>query len=1061
MGEAEQDISESAAGPTPPLARRRWPRLLGLGALGLLAVLLFAVWLARVEVADRLIASEFRKLDIPATYRIDSIGPREQVLSKIAVGDPKHPDLTIERMVVSISPRLGVPVISRLELDQPRLHASWRDGRFSLGSLAQLFEGPSTKPFRLPRLDLVLRDARARLDTDYGPIGIKIEGTGGLRGGFTGIVAAIAPNLSADGCALRQASLYGKVSVTDGKPAISGPLRLARLDCPGRALAVQRLGVQFSATLDSDLAGFDATSGLASGPLALGAQWVAALDGSSRLTWRNGGLTAAYRLTAHRAQSAVLLASSLTAEGSMRLRDGAAHIDLDGTISGQGLRAGEGLEASLRQAEQAAAGSLAAPLIGQLRAALVRELPGGTLSARLVAHRDSAMTSLVVPSASLRSSAGVDLLSLTRGQYALPASGPPRLGGNFASAGPGFPRIIGSIAQQQDGNALVRLTMDDYHAADAHFALPQLALLFTRNGAIGIGGEARLSGQLSGGSVQGLVVPLEGRWTAAQGLSLWQRCTAIGYDRLAYAGLTLDHDRLTLCPGPDGAIVRQNARGLRIAAAAPALVLSGRLGESPIRISSGPIGFALPGMLVARQFDVTLGAPDAPSRFELAELTARIGKDVTGRFTGTTAGLNAVPLDLVDASGNWRYAGGRLAISGGELRLKDRQRVARFQPLIARDATLALANGRIDARAVLREPASDREVADVVVTHDLATGVGHADLKAPGILFDDKVQPMTLTGLALGVIADTHGMVRGTGRIDWTPDKVTSIGDVSTDGLDFAAAFGPVKGASGTVHFTDLLGLVTAPDQKLKVAMINPGIEVDDGTVAFQLQPGYVLQVEGAKWPFMGGTLELKPVRMVLGAAETRRYELVVTGLDAQLFVQRMELANLDASGTFDGTLPLIFDQNGGRIEGGLLVSRPPGGNVAYVGALTYKDLGAMANFAFQALRSLNYRRMRIAMDGPIAGEIITRVRFDGVTQGNGARRNFFTRQIGKLPLQFNVNIRAAFYQLMTNFKSFYDPAYVKDPRELGLIGADGKPIHPPPAVNAPDIQPSVSRKRP
>ena len=184
MGEAEQDISESAAGPTPPLARRRWPRLLGLGALGLLAVLLFAVWLARVEVADRLIASEFRKLDIPATYRIDSIGPREQVLSKIVVGDPKHPDLTIERMVVSISPRLGVPAISRLELDQPRLQASWRDGRFSLGSLDQLFEGPSTKQFRLPRLDLVLRDARARLDTDYGPIGIKIEGTGGLRGGL-------------------------------------------------------------------------------------------------------------------------------------------------------------------------------------------------------------------------------------------------------------------------------------------------------------------------------------------------------------------------------------------------------------------------------------------------------------------------------------------------------------------------------------------------------------------------------------------------------------------------------------------------------------------------------------------------------------------------------------------------------------------------------------------------------------------------------------------------------------------------------------------------------------
>ena len=66
-----------------------------------------------------------------------------------------------------------------------------------------------------------------------------------------------------------------------------------------------------------------------------------------------------------------------------------------------------------------------------------------------------------------------------------------------------------------------------------------------------------------------------------------------------------------------------------------------------------------------------------------------------------------------------------------------------------------------------------------------------------------------------------------------------------------------------------------------------------------------------------------------------------------------MELANLSATGTFDGQMPLEFDANGGRITGGALVSRPPGGNISYVGELTYKDLSAMGNFAFQTLRSL------------------------------------------------------------------------------------------------------------
>ena len=44
-------------------------------------------------------------------------------------------------------------------------------------------------------------------------------------------------------------------------------------------------------------------------------------------------------------------------------------------------------------------------------------------------------------------------------------------------------------------------------------------------------------------------------------------------------------------------------------------------------------------------------------------------------------------------------------------------------------------------------------------------------------------------------------------------------------------------------------------------------------------------------------------------------------------FVTEMELTNLSATGTFDGTVPIIFDADGnGRIERGLLLSRAGGG---------------------------------------------------------------------------------------------------------------------------------------
>ncbi len=126
-----------------------------------------------------------------------------------------------------------------------------------------------------------------------------------------------------------------------------------------------------------------------------------------------------------------------------------------------------------------------------------------------------------------------------------------------------------------------------------------------------------------------------------------------------------------------------------------------------------------------------------------------------------------------------------------------------------------------------------------------------------------------------------------------------------------------------------------------------------------------------------------------------------------------------------------------------------------------------MANFAFDALKSLDYREMRIGMDGALAGEIVTRVKFTGVKQGATAKQNFITRRLAGLPIEFNLNLRAPFLQIISSFKSLYDPAAVKDPRELGLLDAAGRPlspatINPPlPAIKPEDIQPSDSEKRP
>ena len=144
--------------------------------------------------------------------------------------------------------------------------------------------------------------------------------------------------------------------------------------------------------------------------------------------------------------------------------------------------------------------------------------------------------------------------------------------------------------------------------------------------------------------------------------------------------------------------------------------------------------------------------------------------------------------------------------------------------------------------------------------------------------------------------------------------------------------------------------------------------------------------------------------------------------MDAGQFLQQFDFKNLNATGVFDGVLPMVFDASGGRIEDGRLSAREGGGGIAYVGELTEKDLGFWGDLAFQSLRSLTYRSLAVEMNGPLAGEMVTGVRFTGIRQGEGAKTNFLLRRLTRLPIVFNITIRAPFRGLIDSAASFYDP---------------------------------------
>lgn len=1056
-------------GPQDGKRRQLWPRRrrtrIVIGVLVLVLIGVSAVWISREQIAGDVIDDYLDKNGIPATYDIVAVGPRVQVIENLMVGDPAQPDLTVRRMVVEMGVGWAGPEARRVWIEGARVYGAYRGGTFTFGALDPLIFTGSTKPPALPAINVVLTDARALIESDFGAVGVKLDGAGRLDDGFGGVLAATAPGIGVPGCRAQRATLYGTLTTKDGAPRINGPLRIGDLACGGGTLARADIGTAM--TIKRDFSGAEGDLRVQGRGLAHQTAQAKGLSGTARVTWGGTRLALAHDLTLTNVAAPQGRLARLAAEGAWRGAADGSRGQWEGTLRGAGLTPGADLTASLVAAERGTQGTLIAPLLAKARGAVGRALTGARFAAEAIVRHKGADIALIIPEVAITSRAGTRVLAASQINAAIGAGGLTGLRGNILAGGEGLPNINGRMEQEPGGAWALRLAMAEYRAGTSRLAIPRLALRQESVGSISFAGLVTASGDLPGGGVSGLTVPLEGAWTSRSGLAVGTRCTPVRFAALALSGLALKGQAITLCPEGGGPMLSYGSR-LTLAARTGPLALAGALGDNPARLTADRAVIRYPAPFVVDGLVARIGAPGSEVRLSAASLTGSLAGDIGGAFSGGAAQLEVVPLDLGAITGRWSFADGALRVDDTDFTLTDRpeQGAARFKPLIASGASLRLVNNIISAEATLRHPKSARAVTAVTLTHDLDTATGGALLTVPGILFDKSLQPEDLSELAKGVIAFADGTVTGTGRIDWKAEAITSSGTFASEGLDFAAAFGPVRGLQGKVTFTDLLNLTTAPDQTVRIAAINPGIEVLDGAVQFEVKDGTLLSLEDARFPFMGGELRMRPLAMDFSQPEERRYVFEIIGLDAATFVAQMELTNLGATGTFDGTVPIVFDKDGnGKIEGGVLLSRPGGGNVAYIGELTYEDLGTMGNYAFEALRSLNYTQMRVGLNGSLAGEIITNFDFDGVQQGAGTKQNFITRRLAKLPIRFKVNVRAQnFYELTTMVRSFWNVDFLGSPVDRGLLKAeDGRfvPATSPSPALPPTLPPATKSVQP
>lgn len=1035
--------------------RRGWLRWLGIGT-GTLGLVLVALWTQRAPIADNFLNRELNRRDVLARYRLVDVGLRTQRIEKLVLGNPGNPDLTADWVEVDIGFTGLTPEVVAVRAGGVRMRGALHQGVLTLGELDKFRDSQSTAPFSLPDMGLALSDARMQLATDAGVVGLTLDGSGNLQSGFRGKLAAAMPQAGFTGCGAVAATAVLDVAIQAERPRLTGPIRAHALACQNRSIALAQPAGQMDVTLGKALDRWKGRVTLAGA--ALKAQGIVAarpratvdFDGTAAKT--GGRLYLDAQALGGIGGGAGVLAQDLGVDARWSVATGRTlEAQAQGTLAASRLHGGG--RDPLAGARASAAGTPVGPLAVRLADAVRAAGRDNQLKASFAAAQNGTRGTLVLTDAALsaRSGARIGLAPDSRLAVSWPGTAKRpvdwALDGSLTTDGGGLPRAALRLARRPGGGFGGQMFIDPYAAGDARLALE--AVRFTA----GAGGETRfatslrLDGPLDGGALRGLTMPVEGRIAADGSLAVNPRCVPVSLLSARYGGFALGRTRQTLCPAEGGALLAYNRNGLRGGAQIRNLALHGRSGTSPMglsadsaRVTLGQTGFALANALFS------VGPKDAPVLLSAATITGRAaGQGLGGRLEGATGRIGTVPLDIGEAQGDWTFGRGVLDVKGS-LTVSDTASPARFNTLASRDFALTLRDGRITANGTLTTPRGGVHVASVDIRHDLGNGQGQADLKVPGLTFDSKLQPEELTSLALGVVANVAGTVTGAGQIRWTGNSVTSDGRFRTDSTNLAAAFGPVEGLSGEIYFTDLIGLVTAPGQEVRLKTVNPGVAVRDGVVRYRLGEGQKVHVEGGEWPFSGGRLVLLPTTLDFGAVVDRYLTFRVIGLDAGAFIQTMELDNISATGTFDGIMPLIFDATGGRIAGGVLVARQQGlppllmpegvlptipcdparqsGVLSYVGPVSNEQLGVMGKLAFDALKNLQYKCLTILMDGALDGEMVTNVVFNGVNRGQiGSAPASIARNFVGLPFLFNVRVTAPFRGLLGTAQSFIDPS--------------------------------------
>ena len=427
------------------------------------------------------------------------------------------------------------------------------------------------------------------------------------------------------------------------------------------------------------------------------------------------------------------------------------------------------------------------------------------------------------------------------------------------------------------------------------------------------------------------------------------------------------------------------------------------------------------GTVIGAQEAVLLAtlSPEADTQLELTSDAARVKTDQI--FTqNMKVGLIGTPTDFHLSFGEKdRLGKGIVEFSDQAL------------PQLPLRGHLDYTDGLIVGEAITVLPKA--EDADISIMFRLKDGEGTAEIDIEQLTFTEKgFQPQNLIPALQGKIANVAGSVSATIDIVFSPDKpLQSFGRAKLNNIDFGTLPGPFSGVNTEIEFTSVFPLVSSGVQRLTMDSFNPGVNLVDGVIEYELVEDGVNFIS-AKWPLANGFITIDPTIWTFNAPENR-VVLRIEDVSVGAFLGDSGSGGLTVSGDVVGEIPVVVSGVDVSIDSGRL-SVENGGLIQYrtqeltsvVDLIPEKyvtlqdfqqfqefrkneDLGENVgkDLAFTALRNFEYKLLSVKLDGPLDGEIEVDARFIGSNPKILAGTEF----------DFNVNIVGELVNLVRSLK--------------------------------------------